>query len=218
MEQLRSYFSQSPLHSGWAPLSWPPVVMTLIGAAAVANQLFEAAELAYRFIDASYRSIDKREPDEHGGLPGVTREYRQPVTIGKWGEIDYVNAGIEGYGWGALSIHLLLRYLLGLQEEAADRITVAPFLPQALRRVGATYRVHSVQWGQYSLDVECEMRNTEGYIVRLHCAERAREEIPDTLEEEKPAAIVYACEWEGTWGEKRMLLLPHLTTDGESHV
>lgn len=203
IEQLRAYFSQSPLHSGWAPLSWPPVVMTLVGAAAVASQSFEAVELAYRFIDASYRSIDKREPDEHGGLPGVTREYRQPVTVGKWGEIDYVNAGIEGYGWGALSIHLLLRYLLGLQEEAAGKLVIAPFLPQALRRVGAIYRVQAVQWGQYTLDIECGVRNAEGYTVRLRCMERAREEeIPDTLEEEKHVAIVYAHEWEGTWGEE----------------
>jgi hypothetical protein len=68
----------------------------------------EAAELAYRFIDASYRSTDSRELDEYGGLPGVTREYRHTITKGKWGEIDYANAGIEGYGWGALSIHLLI--------------------------------------------------------------------------------------------------------------
>jgi hypothetical protein len=106
IEQLRPYLSRPPGHSsGWAPLSWPPVVMTLVGAAAAARMPLDAAEPAYRFIDASYRSADHREPDEQGGLPGITREYRQTVAVGKWGETDYVNAGIEDYGWGALSVH-----------------------------------------------------------------------------------------------------------------
>src|SRR5437016_11724395 len=86
-------------------------------------------------------SHEAMQLDEQGGLPGVTREYRQTVTVGKWGKIDYVNGGIEAYGWGALSVHLLLRYLLGLREEEVDKITIAPVLPQVLRRVGAIYRV-----------------------------------------------------------------------------
>src|SRR5205807_6659968 len=104
IEQLRPYFSQPPGHSGWAPLSWPPVVMTQVGGVAAAGMPQEAAELAYRFIDASYRSTDSRELDEHGGLPGVTREYRRTITMGEEVEMDYANAGIEGYGWGALSV------------------------------------------------------------------------------------------------------------------
>jgi neutral trehalase len=111
VEQLRSFLAQPPMHSsGWAPLSWPPVVMTLVGAAATAQMPQDAAELAYRYIDASYRSVDGRELDEHGGLPGVTREYHRTVTVGKWGAVEYANAGIEGYGWGALGVHLLMRY------------------------------------------------------------------------------------------------------------
>src|SRR5205085_4587223 len=85
VEQLRSFLRQPPKHSsGWAPLSWPPVVMTLVGAADAARMPLDAAELAYRFIDGSYRSTDSHELDEHGGLPGITREYRRTVTAGKW--------------------------------------------------------------------------------------------------------------------------------------
>ncbi len=62
--------------------------MTLIGAASAAHMPLDAAELAYRYIDASYRSTDTRELDEHGGLPGVTREYHRTISVGKWGEID----------------------------------------------------------------------------------------------------------------------------------
>ena len=89
LEQLRPFLSQPPMHSsGWAPLSWPPVVMTLIGAAAAAHMPMDAAELAFRYIDGSYRSTDRRELDEHGGLPGVAREYRRSVSVGKWGQIE----------------------------------------------------------------------------------------------------------------------------------
>ena len=157
-EQLRPYFSQPPNHSGWTPLCWPPVVMTLTGAAVAAALPLEAAELAYRFIDASYRSIDSREPDEHGGLPGVTREYRQVSGHRADGSFEYVNAGIEGYGWGALSIHLLIRYLLGLREEARGVLTVAPMLPATLRRDGALYRRGTYPMG--AIYVECGMRCT----------------------------------------------------------
>src|SRR6266480_5968053 len=213
VEHLRRFLAQPPLHSsGWAPLSWPPVVMTLVGAAAAAQMPLDAAELAYRYIDASYRSTDRRELDEQGGLPGVTREYRRSVTVGKWGEIDYVNAGIEGYGWGALSVLLLVRYVMGLREEEPDKITIAPVLPQALRRVGATYRIEPLLWGNYALGIECTVRDAKGYTVRMRCARRNGEETAETSEEKVLQQPLRGqdCEWEGMWGEKRTLLLPQL--------
>ncbi len=178
--------------------------MTLVGAASAARIPLDAAELAYRFIDASYRSIDRRELDEHGGLPGVTREYRQAVTSGKWGAIDYSNAGIEGYGWGALSIHLIMRYLMGVREEEADKITISPALPQALRRVGATYL----------LGIECTVRDSKGYTVRVLCERRTMEKAAEGVEKgELPQpGTAQRSEWEGTWGEGRTLLLPQLMT------
>lgn len=211
VEQLRPFLAQPPMHSsGWAPLSWPPVVMTLVGAASAAQMPFDAAELAYRYIDASYRSTDSRELDEHGGLPGVTREYRRTITVGKWGEVDYVNAGIEGYGWGALSVHLLIRYLLGLREEEVGKITIAPMLPQALRRIGATYRVEPIPWGDYVLGIECTVRDAKGYTLRMHCARRGLKQATKAVEHEelRQSGREETCEWEGTWGEERALLLP----------
>ncbi len=213
VEQLRSYLAQPPMHSsGWAPLSWPPVVMTLIGAAAAAQMHEDAVELAYRFIDASYRSSDARELDEQGGLPGVTREYRRTIPTSEGQDVDYANAGIEGYGWGALSIHLLIRYVLGLHEDEAGVVTVAPVFPHALRRVGAVYRVAPIQWGKYALEVECTIGAAESYTMRLRCSLRAGEEDLAVREiEEQQAAIVYTHTWVGRWGEQQTLLLPHLT-------
>lgn len=209
VEQLREFLKQPPMHSsGWAPLSWPPVVMTLVGAAAAARMPLDAAELAYRFIDASYRSTDSREVDEHGGLPGVTREYRRTITAGKWGAIDYANAGIEGYGWGALSIHLLIRYLIGLYENEPGTLSVRPSLPQVLRRSGATYRLESVQWGPYVLNVMCTVRNIAGYTMRVSCLAGDGY----ALEQEQH------WEWAGTWGGERILTLPQLTKSSVNQI
>jgi len=181
--------------------------MTLVGAADVAQMPMEAAELAYRFIDASYRSTDRRDLDEHGGLPGVTREYHAAVARGKWGAIDYVDAGIEGYGWGALNIHLLMRYILGLREEELDRLTVRPILPQALRRPGSTYQAQPISRGEYTLRLSCSVKDTQRYLLRLRCAIPAAEA---TLEAGKQEKQEYQCEWEGRWGEGRTLHLPEL--------
>ncbi len=195
VEQLRPFLAQPPMHSsGWAPLSWPPVVMTLVGAAAAANMPVDAAELAFRFIDGSYRSTDSRELDEYGGLPGVTREYRRSLTVGKWGAIDYVNAGIEGYGWGALSVFLLIRYVMGLREEEQGVLTVAPVMPQALRRKGASYKIAPVQWGTQTLSVECVVRDSDSFVLRLGCL----------TGESQP---MHQWEWEGKWGEERKIIL-----------
>ncbi|HYB02139.1 MAG TPA: hypothetical protein VED37_18095, partial [Ktedonobacteraceae bacterium] len=214
VEQLRPYLAQPPMHSsGWAPLSWPPVVMTLVEAASAAGMSMDAAELAYRYIDGSYLSTDSRELDEYGGLPGVTREYRRAVTAGKWGEIAYVNAGIEGYGWGALSVLLLIRYVMGLREVEQGVLAVAPVIPQALRRKGARYKVEPVQWGKYTLSVECIVRDAQRYTVRVRCARSEDEATPEADKEihlQRPERV-HECEWEGKWGEKRTLVLPQLT-------
>lgn len=211
IEQLRPTLAEPPRHSSqWAPLSWPPVVLTLIGATAAAHMPQEAAELAYRFIDASFRSTDSRELDEYGGLPGVTREYRRAIQRDKWGEIDYTNAGIEGYGWGALSIHLLIRHLLGLSAINAETFVLAPTLPQALRRPGATYTIAPIPWGKYLLSLTCQVKNTHTYRATLLVQPRLSEDQPVKTDEARPtAANEQTHQWEGTWGEERTFHLDH---------
>ncbi len=211
VEQLRPIFAQPPRHSSqWAPLSWPPVVLTLIGATANAGQHQEAVELAAQFIDGSYRSTDSRTLDEFGGLPGVTREYRLPVTRGKWGEAEYVNAGIEGYGWGALSIHLLIHHLLGLSAIDPATIVLAPTLPQALRRPGATYTVAPIPWGKYLLSLTCQVKDANRYEATFQVSPRVQAD-PLAQETEAPSETVGEQEyhWEGTWGEERTFQLDH---------
>jgi hypothetical protein len=120
--------------------------------------------------------MDSRDLDEYGGLLGVARECRRAITRGKWGETDYPNAGIEGYGWEALSVHLLMRYVLGLREEEANSITICPVLPQALWRQGASYRIETLPWGNYLLSIECIVRDEKSYTLRLRYRARPVEE------------------------------------------
>ncbi len=208
IEQLRPALVQPPGHSGWMPLSWPPVVMTLVGAAAAAEMPVDAAEIAARFIDASYRSTDSREVDAHGGLPGVTREYRQLATTGKWGAQEYVNAGIEGYGWGALSVHLLIRHLLGLHATDPANLTVAPAFPVAMRQPGATYTVGPIPWGKSLLRFTCRVKDTHGYEAILRVRPRVQEE-PVIVETETQAETTEEQEhqWEGVWGQGQTFAL-----------
>ena len=160
--------------------------MMVAEAARYAGMLSEAAELAYRFIDASYSSLDARMRDEYGNIPGVTRENRRLVEQ-KWGA-NYVNSGIEGYGWGALSILLVIRYLMGLQEEEAGTLIVAPMLPHTLRRPGASYKLGPLPWGQFLLNVECLVKDAQGYMLRL-------------------ATETQRWEWDGRWGEAKQITL-----------
>ena len=209
VEQVRPILAEPPRHSSqWAPLSWPPVVLTLIGATAAAQMHHEAAELAYRFIDASFRSTDRREPDEHGGLPGVTREYLRAITSGKWGEIGYANAGIEGYGWGALSIHLLIRHLFGLHATDPNTIVLAPTLPQTLRRPRATYTIAPIPWGKYALSLTCRVKSVDSYEATLQVRPRTPEDQPTETTEPQPATIgEQEHRWEGIWGEEQTFRL-----------
>jgi hypothetical protein len=208
ISQLRGALAEPPRHSSqWAPLSWPPVVLTLIGATAAAQMPQEAAELAYRFIDASYRSTDSRELDEYGGLPGVTREYRHTITRGKWGEIDYANAGIEGYGWGALNIHLLIRHLFGLSATNPDTVVLAPTLPQALRRPGAIYTIAPIPWGKYLLSFICRVKNEHSYEATLYVRPRTSEGQREETEAQPATASEQKHQWEGIWGEERTFQL-----------
>jgi len=162
--------------------------MMVAEAARSVGMLSEAADLAYRFTDASYRSLDSHARDEYGNIPGVTRENRRAIVAGKWGETDYVNSGIEGYGWGALSIFLIIRYLMGLKEEEAGALTVAPMLPQSLRRPGASYKLGPLPWGEHILSVECTVKDAQGYTLRL--ANETRH-----------------WEWNGRWGEEKTITL-----------
>ncbi|HKS69601.1 MAG TPA: hypothetical protein VJQ45_04240 [Ktedonobacterales bacterium] len=142
---LRRAFSALPRHCGsYPPLVWPPVAHTALEAALAAGLDARAAELAHALLDRTWRRMDARTIEPDGALPGVAREY--------WPEGGTsTSAGIEGYGWGALGVHFLIRYLLGLREETPSRLRLVPSLPPALRRRGAAYTAGPLPYGCHAL-------------------------------------------------------------------
>ena len=83
---------------------------------------------------------------------------------------------------------------LHAREEEQGALTIAPVLPQALRRKGASYKIAPIQWGRYALSVECIVRDAGSFIMRLSCL----------TEESQP---VQHWEWQGTWSEERKIQL-----------
>ncbi len=218
IEQLRPALAQPPQHSGWSPLSWPPVVLPFIEAVAGARMPSETAEFAYQFIEAAYHDLDRRDVDEHGAIPGITREYHASVQRGKWNKLEYVNAGIEGYGWGALSIHLLIRFIWGLQPRDVDQLILAPCFPQALRRVGAIYRLQALPWGKMLLNLECRIVDEQRYHLQIQCVTRSLSEPenlldivptnPDNNLQPETSSRLATREWESSWGTVHVLQIP----------
>jgi hypothetical protein len=88
--------------------------------------------------------MDAREPEPDGALPGVTREF--------WPEGGARDpAGIEGYGWGALTVHLCARYVAGVREAGPDGVLLVPALPAAWRLPGAAFAIGPLTCGAGSL-------------------------------------------------------------------
>jgi hypothetical protein len=164
---LRPAFDALPKHGGvWPPLVWPPVAYTALEAAQAAGLLDRAANLAAALLDRAWRRLDARQIEPDGTLPGVTREF--------WPEGDTAtSAGIEGYGWGALTIHLLIRHLVGLVVLAPDRFSLAPALPAPLARTpGARYAIGPLPLGPGALTLD----------YRIPAATSANTVTPDALD------------------------------------
>jgi hypothetical protein len=105
-----------------------------------------------------------------------------------------------------------MRYILGLREEEADKITLTPALPQALRRIGATYRISPIPWGNNILGIECKVRDSKGYTINIHCQRRSMKDTSRTIQHKKflQDETEHTIAWEGNWGEGRTLQLPQL--------
>lgn len=140
-------FDQLPLHGGaWPALVWPPVVHTILEAALAAQLDTVAASISASVVERAWRRMDGREVERDGGLPGVSREY--------WPEGGpETAAGIEGYGWGALTTHCLLRYIVGVRELSPTSLRLTPALPHRLRRPGASFSVGSLPFGDGDVTV-----------------------------------------------------------------
>lgn len=156
MATLAPLFRQDallPKHGGrWDALVWPPVAFTVIEAASAAGEHEAAARLTMRVLERAYRRSDSREVGSNGGLPGIAREYWPD-----WGQPDDAGpGGIEGYGWGALGVALLMRHVIGLREVAPGRLLLQPAFPAEVLRPGSVLRVGPIPLAQGRLILELQ--------------------------------------------------------------
>lgn len=208
---LRRAFDALPRHCGsYPPLVWPPVAHTALEAALAAGLDARAAELAHALLDRVWRRMDAHTIEPDGALPGVTREY--------WPEGGTsISAGIEGYGWGALGVHFLIRYLLGLRDEAPNRLRIVPSLPSALRRRSVTYTAGPLPYGCHALTLTYAVASEgEGVAIALEVAGAvgpvvARDaatgrELARTESDESDGGRA-VLRWQGAWGRAALVEL-----------
>jgi Trehalase len=142
---LRPAFAALPPHGGtWPPLVWPPVAHTALEAALATGLDARAAELAAQILEHAWRRMDARDLEPDGALPGVTREFWPAGG-------PTPSAGIEGYGWGALTAHFLVRYVVGLREIGPASFRLIPAVPPARRLPGAAYTLGPLAYGPGAL-------------------------------------------------------------------
>ncbi|HEY3107428.1 MAG TPA: hypothetical protein VGL23_01660, partial [Chloroflexota bacterium] len=141
---LRGHFDDLPPHGEYSPLEWPPVALTVLEAALQAGQRGWAAETAAGLLERVWRATDAPRHEPGRPLPGVAHEHWPPE--GEW--------HTEGYGWGATTVLLFIRYVAGLRDEPdSDELALEPSLPRALLVPGRTYRVLNLPWRGQRLDL-----------------------------------------------------------------
>jgi len=147
-EEQRAALRRELVHYDTAPWRWWPSWSGTLGEVAAALGDDEwAARFVEKIVDRVYRENDRRThaPDERP-TPGGAREY-WPEPLGKF-------TGNDAYGWGAETLPLLLRHIVGLREDDAGwhgvRFTLVPSLPDGWR---GTYTLANIQYRAVALDI-----------------------------------------------------------------
>lgn len=196
-------FAALPPHGGsWPPLVWPPVAHTVLEAALAAGLDARVADQAATINDRAWTRMDARELEADGALPGTTREFWPHGGAS-------VSAGIECYGWGALTVHFLVRYIVGLRALSPTSFTLVPALPPDWRHPGAAFRIGPLAYGSGTLaltyripeevpadgvDVTLDLAGVSGMFVA-----RAQDNAHELARGVADAAGAVRLEWRGAW-------------------
>ena len=171
---LRRAFADLPGHAGYTPIEWPPVALTALESALQAGAADWAAATAAELVDRVWRVIDAPRHEPGRPLPGVAHEHWPP-------EGDRVPSGrgarngwhTEGYGWGATTALLFLRYVAGLRDDPeSEDLTIEPRLPLALLRPGARYRLLNLPWRGQLLDLSYSVTAEGGLALEKSWSRR----------------------------------------------
>jgi len=147
-EEQRAALRRELEHYDTAPWRWWPSWSGTLGEVATAlGSDAWAAQFVAKIVDRVYRENDRRTqaPDERP-TPGGAREY-WPEPLGKF-------TGNDAYGWGAETLPLLMRHIVGFREDDASwrgiQFTLAPGLPKAWR---GTFTLTNIQYRAVTLDL-----------------------------------------------------------------
>jgi hypothetical protein len=139
-------------------LAWPAFVWTAVEAARQIGLAAKTASLAGAICDRAYRFWDARRHDEGTTMPGISCEY-WPL---------HGRCGGEGYGWGAFSVDLVLRHLIGLTP-TPDGLCVRPNLPMEMQAPGRRYRL---RWVFRDVPVVIDIVPEDGGTARVRVNEQ----------------------------------------------
>jgi hypothetical protein len=141
---LRSHLHHLPGHGEYSPLEWPPVALTVLESAFQAGERAWTTETAVGLLERVWSATDAPTHEPERPLPGVAHEHWPPA--GEW--------HTEGYGWGAATVLLFLRYVAGVRDEPElEELAVEPHLPEGLRVPGRTYQVLNLPWRGERVDL-----------------------------------------------------------------
>ena len=141
---LKGHFRSLPPHGEYSPLEWPPVALTVLESAREAGEVDWAAKAAAGLLERVWSATDAPRHEPGRPLPGVSHEHWPPA--GEW--------HTEGYGWGATTVLLFLRYVAGVVDDPeSDELRIEPRLPPALLTPGACYELRNLAWRGERLDL-----------------------------------------------------------------
>lgn len=111
--------------------------------------------MAYKIIDRVYRENDRRFLGEGlEPLPGEAREY-WPQNIENW-------RAAEVYGWGATTLTLLIRQIMGFLESEDTKnneFIIAPQLPNDLLISGKIYGLENLHYRGYNFAISYQVED-----------------------------------------------------------
>jgi len=139
---------------------WASWSTTLCEVAAALGEDAWAATFTTEIAARVYHENDRRiqSPDERP-TPGVAREY--------WPEPLVAFTGNDAYGWGAETLPLVLRHVIGWREDETAwhgaRFTLVPGVPPEWR---GTYTLANVQYRGIAIDITYTV-STDGTMTAL---------------------------------------------------
>ena len=152
LEAGRTQIDAHPEH----PHEWPMLAWTTIEAAEQLGLLERAARMSRAVAERAYTFWDARELSAERTLPGIAAEY--------WPA--HGRCGGEGYGWGAFSLHFILKSLLGYAPTKVG-LRLRPNLPTDWRIPSSAYSAQLHHHGRL-LEISLEPLPDERCAVTLN--------------------------------------------------